>query len=110
MTETPDSVSRRTTPKSTSISESVRMADGSSRMRIFALPASALAMETCCCSAIDRSPTARVAYRSGSPRRASSSSTFSCWAAQSTRPPETISRPTKMFSDTVSSANSWGSW
>ena len=61
MTDTPDSVSRRTTPNSTSISASVRIADGSSRIRILALPASALAMETCCCSAIDRSPTVAVA-------------------------------------------------
>ena len=53
MTETPDAVSRRTTVNSTSISASVRMADGSSRISTVASPASALAIETCCCSAMD---------------------------------------------------------
>ena len=61
MTDTPDSVRRRTTPNSTSISASVRIADGSSRISTFASPASALAMETCCCSAIDSVPTGTVA-------------------------------------------------
>ena len=61
MTDTPDSVSRRTTPNRTSISASVRMADGSSRIRMLASPAKALAIDTCCCSAIDRSPTTAVA-------------------------------------------------
>ena len=61
MTDTPVSVSRRITVNNTSISASVRMADGSSRIRIFALPANALAIDTCCCSAIDRSPTVAVA-------------------------------------------------
>ena len=58
------------TPNSTSISASVRIADGSSRMSIPASPASALAIDTCCCSAIDRSPTAPVAYRAGRPSSA----------------------------------------
>ena len=53
MTATPDAVSLRTTANSTSISASVRMADGSSRMSTVASPASALAIDTCCCSAID---------------------------------------------------------
>jgi len=61
VTATPEAVRRRTTVKSTSISASVKMAEGSSRMRIFALPARALAIETCCCSAMDRSPTVAVA-------------------------------------------------
>ena len=61
MTDTPDSVSRRTTPKSTSISVSVRIADGSSRISTVASPARAFAIETCCCSAIERSPTGTVA-------------------------------------------------
>ena len=61
MTDTPDSVSRRTTPNKTSISASVRIAEGSSRIRMLASPASALAMETCCCSAMERSPTGAVA-------------------------------------------------
>ena len=57
----------RTTPNSTWISVSVRIADGSSRMSTRASPASALAIETCCCSAIDSSLTATVAYRAGRP-------------------------------------------
>ena len=51
------------TAKSTSISESVRIADGSSRMSTEASPASALAIETCCCWAIERLPTTSVAMR-----------------------------------------------
>ena len=110
MTDTPDAVSRRTTANSTSISASVRIAEGSSRISTLALPASALAIETCCCSAIDRSPTGTVAYLAGRPSSSSSSTTLAFWAAQSTRPPLRISRPVKMFSETVSSANSCGSW
>ena len=110
MTDTPVEVSRRTTPNSTWISASVRMALGSSRISTFALPARALAMETCCCSAIDREPTTAVAYRPGSPISSRSSTTRSFWARQSMRPPVLISRPVKMFSLTVSSLNSCGSW
>ena len=61
MTATPDAVSRRTTSNSTSISASVRMADGSSRISTLASPASAFAMDTCCCSAMDSDPTGTVA-------------------------------------------------
>ena len=110
MIATPASLSRRTTLNSTSISASVRMAEGSSRMRTFASPASALAIDTCCCSAIDSSPTGTVAYRPGRPSSSSSSTTLAFCSAQSTRPRRRISRPMKMFSETVSSGNSWGSW
>ena len=110
MTETPVAVSRRTTPNSTSISESVRIADGSSRISTRASPASAFAIETCCCSAMDSVPTGTVAYRAGSPSSSSSSTTLAFCSAQAIRPPLRSSRPVKMFSDTVSSGNSWGSW
>ena len=110
MIETPEAVSRRTTPNSTWISVSVRIADGSSRMSTRASPASALAIETCCCSAIDSSLTATVAYRAGRPISSSSSTTLAFCAAQSTRPRRVISRPVKTFSATVRSGNSCGSW
>ena len=61
MTATPASVSLRTTANSTSISASVRIADGSSRMSTLASPASDLAIDTCCCAAMDSSPTGTVA-------------------------------------------------
>src|SRR3954449_11607859 len=86
MIETPEDASRRTTPKSTWISVSVRIAEGSSRMSTFALPTSALAMETCCCSAIDSSLTATVAYPAGSPMSSSSSTTRAFCAARATLP------------------------
>ena len=110
MTETPDAVSLRTTANSTSISASVKIADGSSRISTLAFPASALAIETCCCSAIDKVPTGTVAYLPGSPSSSSNSVTLAFCAAQSTRGPLRISRPVKMFSETVSSENSCGSW
>ena len=50
-----------------------------------------------------------VAYFAGSPRSSSSSTTLAFWAGQFTRPPLRISRPVKMFSDTVNSAKSCGS-
>ena len=61
MIATPEAASRRTTPNSTSISVSVRIAEGSSRMSTLASPTRALAMETCCCSAMDSSLTGTVA-------------------------------------------------
>ncbi len=109
MTDTPAAVSLRTTANSTSISASVKMADGSSRISTLALPANAFAIDTCCCSAMDNVPTGTVAYFPGSPSSSSSSTTLSFCADQSTRPPLRISRPVKMFSDTVSSENSCGS-
>ena len=61
MTATPAAVSLRTTVKSTSISASVRMAEGSSRISTFASPARDLAIDTCCCAAIESAPTGTVA-------------------------------------------------
>ena len=96
--------------KSTSISASVRMAEGSSRMSTLALPASALAIETCCCSAIDRSPTGRGGVAGGQADGVEQLDHPGVLGGPVDPAAAHHLAPTKMFSETLSSAKSCGSW
>ena len=100
----------RMTSNSRSTSTLVSAAVGSSMTSTLALNDSALAISTICWSATDR-PRARRAGSSATPSRAKTSGRLAFIAERSMRrPPPSGWRPMKMFSATVRSGNSVGSW
>ena len=111
MTATPASVSRRTTRE-----QHVDLGVGEDRRRLVEDQHLGVAGQRLGDRHLlllgDRTARRPARWRSwaGRPSSSSSSTTLAFCAAQSTRPPLRISRPMKMFSETVSSGNSCGSW
>ncbi len=100
----------RITSNSRSTSTVVRAAVGSSMTSTRALNDSALAISTICWSATDRPRATRAGSRA-TPSRVNSSVAARFIAARSMRRPVPVGwRPMKMFSATLRSGNSVGSW